>query len=43
LLISMILIPTLLVWSIPLIVFLQLILSLVDNLLFKNKQHEIQS
>ena len=43
LLISLILIPTLLVWSIPLIVFLQLILSLVDNLLFKNKQHEIQS
>ncbi|MEN9999481.1 MAG: hypothetical protein RI922_2471 [Bacteroidota bacterium] len=43
LLISMILIPILLVWSIPLIVFLQLILSLVDNILFKNKQHEIQS
>jgi CDP-diacylglycerol--serine O-phosphatidyltransferase len=37
LLISMILIPLLLVWSIPLIVFLYLILSLVDNLLFKKQ------
>jgi CDP-diacylglycerol--serine O-phosphatidyltransferase len=37
LLISMILIPLLLVWSIPLIVFLYLILSLVDNILFKKQ------
>ena len=37
LLISMILIPLLLVWSIPLIVFLYLILSLVDIILFKKQ------
>lgn len=35
LLISMLLIPFLLVWSIPLIVFLQLILSFIDNILSK--------
>jgi len=37
LLISMILIPTLLVWYIPIIVFLQLILSIVENILFKKQ------
>lgn len=43
LLTSAILIPTLLVWSIPIIVFLQLILSVIDNIYSKKKLNEIQS
>lgn len=43
LLTSVILIATLLVWSIPLIVFLQLILSIVDNKYSKKQVNEIQS
>lgn len=43
LLTSVILIATLLVWSIPLIVFLQLILSIVDNKYSKKQINEIQS
>ncbi len=38
-----ILIPTLLVWSIPIIVLLYIVLSVIENIFFKNKQHEIQS
>jgi CDP-diacylglycerol--serine O-phosphatidyltransferase len=40
---SGILIATLLVWSIPLIVFLQVILSLINNKYSKKQTHEIQS
>lgn len=36
-----ILIPVLMVWSIPLIVFLYLILSLTENFIHKQKQHEV--
>lgn len=43
LLISAILIPILLVWAIPIIVFLQLILSVIDNKFSKTKHNEIQS
>jgi CDP-diacylglycerol--serine O-phosphatidyltransferase len=43
LLTSVILIATLLVWSIPLIVFLQLILSIIDNTYSKKQVNEIQS
>lgn len=39
----LILIPTLLAWSIPIVVFLYILLSIIENLFFKNKQHEIQS
>ncbi|MDD2984549.1 MAG: CDP-alcohol phosphatidyltransferase family protein [Crocinitomicaceae bacterium] len=39
----LILIPTLLAWSIPIVVFLYIILSIIENLFLKNKQHEIQS
>lgn len=38
-----ILIPTLLAWSIPIIVLLYIVLSVIENISFKNKQHEIQS
>jgi CDP-diacylglycerol--serine O-phosphatidyltransferase len=37
------LIPFLLVWSIPLIVFLQIILSVINTQVTKNKAYEIQS
>jgi CDP-diacylglycerol--serine O-phosphatidyltransferase len=37
------LIPFLLVWSIPLIVFLQIILSVINTQVTKNKENEIQS
>jgi CDP-diacylglycerol--serine O-phosphatidyltransferase len=37
------LIPFLLVWSIPLIVFLQIILSVINTQITKNKAYEIQS
>jgi CDP-diacylglycerol--serine O-phosphatidyltransferase len=40
---SGILIATLLVWSIPLIVFLQVILSIINNKYSKKQTHEIQS
>ena len=40
---SGILIATLLVWSIPLIVFLQVILSIINNKYSKKQAHEIQS
>ena len=43
LLISAILIGFLLVWSIPLIVFLYLILSVIDNKLSKQTKNEVQS
>jgi CDP-diacylglycerol--serine O-phosphatidyltransferase len=43
LLISVILIGFLLVWSIPLIVFLYLILSVIDNKLSKQTKNEVQS
>ncbi len=39
----LILIPTLRAWSIPIVVFLYILLSIIENLFFKNKQHEIQS
>ena len=39
----LILIPTLLAWSIPIVVFLYILLSIIENLFLKNKQHEIQS
>lgn len=39
----LILIPILLVWSIPIIVLLYIVLSIVENLFFKKKQNEIQS
>jgi CDP-diacylglycerol--serine O-phosphatidyltransferase len=34
-------IPIFLVWSIPLIVFLYLIISLIENSFKKKKQHEV--
>lgn len=40
---SLILIPLLWLWSIPIIVLLYLILSIVEHFIIKNKQHEIQS
>lgn len=43
LLLSFILILSLFVWSIPLIVFLYLIISFIESREKKNKQHEIQS
>jgi CDP-diacylglycerol--serine O-phosphatidyltransferase len=43
LLTSAILIAVLLVWSIPLIVFLHLILSVIDNKLSKKTKNEVQS
>jgi CDP-diacylglycerol--serine O-phosphatidyltransferase len=43
LLTSTILIAVLLVWSIPLIVFLHLILSVIDNKLSKKTKNEVQS
>ena len=43
LLISAILIAVFLVWAIPLIVFLQLILSIIENKYFKKEKNEIQS
>lgn len=43
LIICLILIPTLLVWSIPIIVLLYVVLSVIENIFFKKKQHEIQS
>jgi CDP-diacylglycerol--serine O-phosphatidyltransferase len=36
-----ILIPTILVWSIPIIILLYIILSVVENLFIKNKQYEV--
>lgn len=39
----LILIPTLLAWSIPIVVFLYILLSIIENLFIKNKHHEIQS
>lgn len=39
----LILIPFLLVWSIPIIVLLYIVLSVVENIFFKKKQNEIQS
>lgn len=39
----LILIPVLLVWSIPIIVLLYIVLSIIENIFFKKKQHEIQS
>ena len=39
----LILIPTLLVWSIPIIVLLYIVLSVIENIFFKKKQHEIKS
>jgi CDP-diacylglycerol--serine O-phosphatidyltransferase len=43
LLTTAILIAVLLVWSIPLIVFLHLILSVIDNKLSKKTKNEVQS
>lgn len=43
LILCLILIPTLLVWSIPIIVLLYIVLSVIENIFFKKKQHEIQS
>lgn len=41
--ISLILIILLLFWALPIIILLYLILSILDNFLFKNKSNEIQS
>lgn len=43
LLISLLFIPFFRVWSLALIVLLYLIISIIQNTIFKNKQHEIQS
>ena len=43
LLISLIFIPVFRVWSLSLIVFLYLIISIIQNTFFKAKHHEIQS
>ena len=39
----LILIPTLLAWSIPIVVLLYILLSIIENLFIKNKHHEVQS
>lgn len=43
LIICLILIPTLMFWSVPIIVLLYIVLSVIENIFFKKKQHEIQS
>lgn len=43
LIICVILIPVLLFWSVPIIVLLYIVLSVIENIFFKNKTHEIQS